>query len=741
MPASQTLEINSLDDLGSLDEKGSPVKSRLKDCKSALSLFNTLRRADEQSSLNRARVDAMFDGSNPYDQGRLNSSGQGLTTNLNFGEAQRLLDISLSAYVDLYSSLERLVEVKGTEGEPAEIKDKEEIVAEEITHLLRSWPEFHSNYLRLCTTFIKHGVSLAYFDTPEDWKFRVGGFADILIPRQTPSSENLIDVAIGRREYHLHELFSFIKNPDAAKKVGWDVAEVKRVIMKNVSTAGRAGSRDYTDWEYVQAELKNNDIHTGHQNPTVSVLHFWVREMDGTVSHYICAENEPKEFMYQKLSRYKSAQQAFVLFTYGVGSNGTYHSVRGLGHRIFNHVQTSNRLRCRMVDGAMLSSAVMIQPDSQRALDELGFTYYGAYAVLSPNVNIIEKAIPNLSNAVQPAIEDIANQLALNTDTVSTYGPQQSSPYRNQMQVATDIDVNTRLSGASLNLFYASWNRLLREVVSRVVKNRKNDPSINEFYERCENRGVEKSFVKSLDTDRTRIIRSIGNGSKAERSVALRELLGIAGSFDEVGRKNLTRDIVSTRVGHDLADRYAPDQMEPRPTIDNKIAFFENQQLSEGNPVPVVSNELHASHLQIHVPALMEIIEQLDNGSADPVQALPALQAFYQHIAETAQALAGDPASADLVADASQALQYAEEKINNTAKKVQKMQRDAGQGAPEGEQSQDVDLEAKLEEHQMKLDMAKQKAALDMELKQAKFDQEQAMRDAKNAMDLRTSQQ
>ena len=83
-----------------------------------------------------------------------------------------------------------------------------------------------------------------------------------------------------------------------------------------------------------------------------------------------------------------------------------------------------------MIDGAMLGSAVMIQPESQRAMDELGFTYYGAYAVLSPNVNIIEKAVPNLSTAVKPALEDISTQLALNTDTVSSYG-NQSSPYRN----------------------------------------------------------------------------------------------------------------------------------------------------------------------------------------------------------------------------------------------------------------------------------------------------------------------
>lgn len=735
---SPTLEIDALEELGSLDEKGKPVTSRLKDVKSAITIYGALKHADEQSSYNRARVDAMFDGANPYDSGKLYSSGQGLKTNLNFGEAQRLLDISLSAYVDLYSSLEKLVEVKGTLGEPSEVGPLEDIVAEELTHLIRSWPEFHSNYLRLCTTFIKHGVAVSYFDTPDEWRFRVGSFADIVIPRQTPANENFIDVAVGRRRYHLHELYAFIKNEDAAEKVGWDVSEVKRIITENAETVGGGGQN--RSWETAQAELKNNDIYSGYRNPAVDVLHFWVREMDGSVSHYICAEKDPEEFMYKKVSRYDKPEQAYVLFSYGTGSNGTYHSIRGLGHRIFNHIQTSNRLRCQMIDGAMLGSAVMIQPESQRALDELGFTYYGAYAVLSPNVNIIEKAIPNLGTAVQPALEDISNQLALNTDTVSTYGSQQGSPYRNQMQVVADMDVSTRLSGASLNLFYASWTRLLREVVRRVVESKKNDPALKDFYARCETRGVPEEFVRTLDVARTKAVRSIGNGSYANRLVALRELQGISGSFDEVGRRNLTRDIVSTRVGHDLANRYAPANEDARQTVDDKIAFLENQQLAMGNPVPVVSTELHGVHLQAHVPAMMQVIEQLNAGAADPVQSLPALQAFYQHIGETVQALAGDPASESLISDANQSLQFAEEMINNTSKQVQKMQRDAQIAAQEGgapQQGQQDPNAAKMQEHQLKLQMAQQKAELEMSLKQAKFEQEQAMRDAENVLKMR----
>ena len=732
------LDIDGLE-LGALDEKGKAVETRLKNVKCAISIFQTLAKADEKSSVNRARIDAMFDGSAPYNQTNLVASGQPLKTNLNFGEAQRLLDISLSSYVDLYSSLERLVEVQGTLGEQSEITPSEEIVADELTHLMRSWPEFHSAYLRLCTTFIKHGVGIAYFDTPDDWKFRVGGFSDILIPRQTPSSESCIDIAVGRREYLLHELYAFVKNPEAAAKVGWDVDEVKRIISKNVSTKGRDGSSGGVDnYEVLQQEMKNNDLYQGIQNPTVSVLHFWVKEMDGSVSHYMAAENQPKDFMYKKVSRYESAEQAYVMFSYGVGSNGTYHSIRGLGQRIFAHIQTSNRLRCQQIDGAMLASAVMIQPEDQRSLDELQFTYYGAYAVMSPNVRIVEKAIPNLGTAVQPALQDLTQQLQLNTDTISTYGPNQSSPYRNQMQVATDVDVTSRLSGASLNLFYASWNRLLREVVRRVVTTKKRGKEIKDFYTRCAKRGVAPEFIKTLDVSRTKAVRSIGSGSRADRMLALRELQGVSGQFDDVGRRNLTRDIVSTRVGHDLADRFAPANEEKRPTVDVKIAFFENQQLQEGGSIPVIANELHGTHLEVHVPVLSQIIEAINTGDADPMQVLPMLQSFYQHISDTAQLAAGDPALEPLVKDTKQVLQYAEEAINNTMKAVQKMERDQReeQGV-EGPEAEMAEQDAKVEEHQIKMQIAQEKAELDMAIKQKKHEQEMAIRDAKAALEFR----
>lgn len=730
--------LNELELLNLDADTGAPPESRLRDVKSAVSIYSTLRRADERSSANRARIDGMFDGVAPYDQRVLQSTGQGSRTNLNLGEGQRFLDIAMSAYVDLYSSLERLVSVKVRRGEPAERQDAQDIIGEEITHALREWPEFHSNFLRLCGEFTKHGVSVSYFDSPDGWKFRVCGFGDFLIPRQTVASEEGIEVACARRQYLLHELYGFIRDEEVATKVGWDVAEVKRVITKNARTSGRTGTTTFSDWESTQRELKNNDLYTGIENTTVEVLHFWVREFDGTVSHFICAEEGAKSFMFSKTGMFDAPEQAYVLFTFGVGTNGTYHSIRGLGHRIFNHVQTSNRLRCQMIDGAMLASAVMIQPESQRALEDLSFTFYGPYSVLSPNVRIVEKAIPNLSNSVQPALADLQNQLAQNVDLLSTYGPAQSSPYRNNLQVEHDLAVASRLSGSTLNLFYAAWSRLLREVVRRFVTGDRKDRAIKKFFDRCAERGVSADVIKSLDPALTTAVKAIGAGSQANRLLALRELNNISGSFDDVGRRNLIRDITATRVGHDLVDRYAPAAPEPRLTVDAKIAMMENQAMSSGTPIPVLDNELHGMHLRVHAPELQQLLAAVQTGEADPLQVLPIVQSFYEHVMQHLQFLSSDPAARGQVAELKQLTQIAEEVITNMGRKLQAMQRKQQEGAPAaGQQPQGpTPTELKFQEHQIKMEIARQKADLDMQIREAKFQQEQAINDAKGAVSL-----
>lgn len=133
-----------------------------------------------------------------------------------------------------------------------------------------------------------------------------------------------------------------------------------------------------------------------------------------------------------------------------------------------------------------------------------------------------------------------------------------------------------------------------------------------------------------------------------------------------------------------------------------------------------------------------QLIEALNQGQADPMQVMPALQAFYQHIAQHAQFASGEPALEGIVSQANQLLQYFEEAINNTAKAIEKQQRDQAEmaqaeGMQGGEQPQQ---DPKLAAAQVQMQIMQQKAELEMQIKQRKFEQDQAIRDAEAAMKM-----
>ena len=724
---------------------GEAPDPRLPDVKAASSIYEGLKDADEDSSVNRARLDAMFDGTAPYDQRVLIQTGQGSRTNLNFGEAQRLLDVEMSAFVDLYSSLDTLVRVRPTLGEQAERLEAAEVIAEELTRMARDWPEFHSLYLRLCTEFIKHGVGVTYFPDATGWRFRTTGLGDFLVPRQCASTEEGVEVAASRRSYLLHELYAFIRTPEIAANRGWNVDEVRRVMVQNATNSGsrKAG---YRDWEMLQREYKNNDLAQGMENTTVSVVHLWVREFDGSISLYLFAEDAPADFLFVKRSMFKAASQAFVFFTYGVGNNGTLHSIRGKGQRIFAHVQTSNRLRSGMVDAAFLGGSVMLQPQSERALEKLSYTLYGAYSILSADVDVIEKAVPNLSQTMQPALDSVELQLARNADPVGVYGDK-ASPYKNEMQVEHDLAVSSRLTGATLNLFYASWTRLWREMVRRATSpGAASDPTVKELFRRCEERGVSAAMLRSLDHSSTAAVRAIGAGSAANRVLALRELNGIAGAFDETGRHNLVRDIVTARVGRDLTDRYVGPTSEPRPTVEGKIALLENEAMQQGRPVPVLSGEIHGEHLRSHAPLLQELLAAIQTGEADPLAALPVVEALYDHCSQHNGFLEMDPLSQADAKGMKQLLQQSDMVITNFRRKIEAMPRKAQEdqmaGGPGDDQTggngeaEPSAAQLKYAEHQVKLNIAQRKAEQEMDIKERKFQQESALKDAERAMQM-----
>jgi hypothetical protein len=546
----------------------------------------------------------------------------------------------------------------------------------------------------------------------------------------------------------VNELYRFIEDPEVATQLGWDVKEVRKAILDASSI-----TTSTTDWERFQTEIKNNDLWHGAKAAKVDVFHMWVKEFNGTVSHFISlCDGKNEEFLYKRVGRYRNISQAFTFFPYGIGTNGTYHGIRGLGFKIFHHIQVNNRMWSQAVDNAMLAGAPMIQPEDDRALENFAFTYFGPFAVLPPNAKFLDRAAPNLTQGMMPVLNSMNQMLQERAGQYSAAGVfgSKGQDRRTRFEVAAHLEEAAKLNVTALNLFYQPWDRFNMEVARRFFRpdysqDELGGEAVFEFRERCVTRGVPLEALEAIDIKKTRTVRAVGNGSQAKRSVSLQQLNELAGVFDEEGRHNLFRDQVASLVGQDSADRYIPNRPDSRVPVDAKVAELENAHLSEGNTIPVYPNELHVVHLDVHLPAIEEMFQAVEEGQIDLIEATQQTMLIFDHSVQHLENIQQDISIQERVAEFNQRLQQVSEMIINGQKAMAKADQEAaeagaqeGVGGVEGGQPQITpEQQQKLLESRLKIQMMQEKHQAEMMIRLQKAEQERQIADAKAATNLR----
>lgn len=745
--------LQEVTELKTLDEKTLKTpKTRIPNAASARKIYEKMREADRSNSQNRAMEQAMFDGEPPYDDAELVASGQGHRCNLNFDEAAALLEWSLGGYVDLLESVERIITTPLNRSKYAysdKVHEHEQIIAEEFTRILREWDKFDFNHLLLATYFIKFGVGFAYFADEQDWRWSVDSLSNVFVPRRTFATESEIEVVCIARKFQAHQLYRFIRDEESATKMKWNVGATKRAI------SGACGDQNsatrYDDFEKWEDNLKNNDFYTGYANASeIAVVHYFWQEFDGTVSHCIGLEHPPgtnfnkeEEFLYVNRGRFQEMSEVLVSFTYGIGTNGYYHGIRGLGYKIFPQIQVSNRARCQMIDGAMMASSVMIQAKEADAMEDLELMYFGPYSVLSEKFDVIEsRAMPNLSQNIVPVLADMSSQLQAKTGQYQAGSDK--SERQSKFEIQTKVTQGARLGATGLMLFYRPFQRLMRQVGRRMTKKEydQKDPGgkwVHKFWNRCVARGVPLEAVQSVDWDQAVVARAIGGGSPEMRLLVLDEMAQLVPSFDTIGRQNWTRDRVAARMGYEQADRYVPAATERRVAADARVAEFENAFMAIGQPMIVSPSDDHVEHADIHLPRIIQIVEQVKQAPDTLAQSIPVLTLFLEHASTHVAELGNSQLMQERAAQMRQVLQQAGEIAHNGALQLQKIAREAATQQGEQAPEQDTKLVQETIRFQAKMQMIQEEAALKREIKQQEHQQKMAIRDAEQSAKLLTN--
>lgn len=724
-----------------------PPQRRIKDAKSAYALYRDAREADKLNAYNRKVVSEMIDGEPPFDDAELDELGHGDAVNLNFLEGAAIIESALSSYNDLTSSVDVLWNCHTTFGDEASRPEWSRIISEEWTRTNKEWPRFEYNVQNLSDKFVKHGVGISYFDHDIDWRWKTDGLGNFHLPRDTEACEEELDYAIATRKYTISRLYNYIQNPEIAKEMGWNVPMVKQIIWNAHKGVNNNSSPSNNDWEEFQIQMKNNDLYCSYHAGAarVKVNHIWVREFSGKYSHYIVDESATLEdFLYKKEDRFRSVSDCFTIFTYGIG-NGYYHSIRGLGYKIFPQIQMSNRLQCRQMEGAMLGASLLIQPSNAEDLENLNLVYYGPYAVLPPNLKVIERTVPNFAQNVMPVIAQLSRQIQNNTGSYqgrAVTPDTEGKAERTKFEVQAQLQQEATLSTAAMNLFYIPWKRLgtasFRRAQNREYRHDDpGGPEVFQFRKRCMERGVPMEAIYAVDSIQP--VRAIGYGSPGNRLLALDEINQLSAQFDPVGRRQALRDRVAVRIGYEAAERYVPKiKGTERPPVDAKIAELENSALRQGQLVSVMPGELHEIHLGSHMGDLTHIITLVAQGQYDPVEAIKCFTQSFPHCAAHLEQLAIDPLAQDRVKQIAQGLEIlfkqAQEIQVALAKDMQdQAQQMQAQMDAQGGPAQNPEMQAKLQEHQLKMKMMMDSSQLKMYLKEQEAQQRMALKDTATA--------
>jgi len=659
--------------LENLNKDGSPPETRLKDPQEASQMLNQMLYADAMRNSTRSRLRGLIDGNQPYSPAELRKNGQAFRTNVNFRESEAFLGQATGNFYDVFAEVPTYATVRTKYGhDEAKVQEWSGIITEEFDRLQKADRDF--DYLMQLSQreMVLIGIGPMCFEDATNWKCKAIMATELLVPDGTKSNTSDWKVAMVRVKMGVDELYQKIENEDAATANGWDVEACKKSIMDAMPEPYRRGTQ--WNWEYVQQQLRDNNISYSARCDVVLATHVLYKEFDGKISHRIIDERNTQVFLYSKIRRFDSWDSVIHPMYYDRG-DGTHHGVKGLGIKMYQAMELKNRLWCATFDAAFARTQIMFKPNSPNALNKTSVVQMGPYSILPPDYDVVQTNISGVLDAPMAAMASLDGVIQGNTAQYrQTLTKPQGNP-RTATEIQAIISQQSALGKTQLNRYYEQLDRLFEEKYRRAV-NLNLPPNVDKdwdeaiaFQQRCVDRGVPKQAL--LDVDYVQATRTVGQGSQFVKQQVLGSLLNIAGMIPSSGQQNLLSDYVASLVGQQMVNRYVPQSQTDAKTQDQvALATLEHTSIHTGNPAIVTDTQNHPVHCTIHLQAATEAANSLQQGG-NPQEVLLFLQGIEQHVSQHLQKMQNNPIQANMVKMFAQQLQEMDKVVQELASHVQ----------------------------------------------------------------------
>lgn len=568
--------------LPTLNDNGQPPESRITSAVNCRNLtIQWLNNDNMGRSQKRARVDGLLQGNVPYSRGALTEAGRRDACNVNFRTAEAFEDSAKGALYDLFSESPTFATVDLYDDpsdplsdlDPNTVIEWSQIVTEEFDYLLKSDRSFDSVMQNSIRETVRFGSGPLVFCDDTDWRNRNVPFAYLQLPDDASSDVNKWEVAAVRVDYLPHQLYDYIRSPDSASEVGWNVSATRQSILHAAADIQSSGIA--LTWEWAQQQLKQDSFSFSARSKIIQAVHFFAREFprpgdppEGKISHVIFVLNIQSgdtgdHFLYKALHKYDRWQQCIHPMYYSQGEGGKHYGVTGMGVKMYGAMEIQNRMLCNMVDKAF-APKIMFRPTSASGGQKAMPTRHGDYMLLPAGYDLQQMSIGSMIEEGIVLNREISGLVSSN---LSTYRQNLEAPKSGNPLTKAEVEIRAqdqaRLSKTQHNRYYEQLDWLYEEKYRRasnpnLTASDPGGPEALEFQKCCKDRGVpEKMLQRFRSVKATRVV---GQGSQYLRTQTLDFFIGLAGALPEEGREHVIKDAIAARAGQYMVQRYYPSR-------------------------------------------------------------------------------------------------------------------------------------------------------------------------------------
>lgn len=763
MPRSHYLNLETI------NEDGSVPESRLNDPICVHAIVQQLIRGNRKRSRVDAQVAGLMDGNPPYSASELRLNAQSWRCNTNWRIGEAFLNVAQTSYWDIVSEPDEYAKVITAHGNREQKKKWSDIITEEFDKLNRKSAQSADQSLNYMLRLSHHDLLLyrngpVMFDDTLNFRARAVKCEQLLVPDQTPACVNEWTLAVVRVSETADRVYSWIRNPKAAARIGYDVKAVRKSLMDAVPNAvWNTWPRQHRyDWGWYEQRLRNNDLYEATITDQIPVAHIYWREFpkegqaEGRISHAIILEDDHQaEFLFRRVGRFANWHQVIHPFYYDTG-DGSHHSIKGLGIKAYGALETYNRMQCHAVDSAIWDSAHHWQANDAVSLNNSAVVPMGPFLIHPPGITQLPFSPSGKLDGLVAIKEDVKRTLTANLAQYRQDAQQKrygnEPPTARQISYEATNEQTITRSGITwyleqLDDFYAE--RFRRAANPNLVEENPGGRDALAFQKACTDRKVPREALAKIES--VTASRTVGYGSADARLQTFLRMIQMLPMYGELGRQRIIRDLTVAEVGRSNADRYiTPEDETPETSSQHSQAQDKVGLMKLGIAPLVTSDQNPVIFAGTYLQAAAQAAGSLQQG-ADLMEVFGFLSVAGPAIRAQLDRFANDP-SRKQVYDALDEQWTALAKLHD--KLEQQIQKQAAQNGQKRMQQQQqmneqmMDFQLRQRELQGKQAISAQKAQGNAELrrftamsnqriKEEQHAQEMVLSDASTASDIR----